>query len=151
MTGSPGAPRRLTRLHKRSVVDRDARRLAAREAAAKRRTDRRKSPKRSRLPVELEAALQARAGHRCELCGLALAGRYQRHHRKLRSQGGLDHIANLVLLHPNCHNAAHQNPEWARKHGWIVSARGNPTTVPILLHNTRRVRLTSDGAYREAA
>ena len=145
-------PKRLGGLTRRKYLDRKARddarveSLEAKRAARTKRT----AGKRS-LPAEVEAALQARARGRCELCGLPLQNRCQRHHRKLRSQGGRDTVANLVLIHPNCHNAVHMNPLWAREHGWIVTSRRNPATVPVTLHTRRPVLLTPDGEYREVA
>lgn len=112
----------------------------------------RKAERGHRLPTALELALQARAGRRCELCGELLRDRCHRHHRLLLSQGGKDEISNVVLLHPMCHHQTiHLNPEWAKENGWIVLAGKNPSTVPILLHNHRKVRLTRDGNYLELA
>ncbi|MBV9291580.1 MAG: HNH endonuclease [Frankiales bacterium] len=149
---SAPTPKRLGGLTRRKYMDqrrRDDERvetLEAKRAARKKRT----AGKRS-LPADVEAALQARAAGRCELCGQALQNRCQRHHRKLRAQGGRDTVTNLVLIHPACHHTVHMNPEWAREHGWIVTSRRNPATVPVTLHTRRQVLLTPDGEYREAA
>lgn len=104
-----------------------------------------------RIPQAVDEVLQARAGYRCELCGEAIRRRCQRHHRKLRSQGGLDDPTNLVILHPGCHNTIHLNPVWAKENGWIVPAGSSPARTPIRLHDIRRVFLTAAGDYREVA
>lgn len=146
-------PRRLvrkSRLQRQAVEARSQRRIDELEARRASRPPRR-SAGRQALPPAVEELLQARARGRCELCGQPLRDRCQRHHRKLRSQGGLDDVANLVLLHPNCHNTVHANPLWAQDHGWIVKSRRNPATVPITLHDVRPVLLTRDGNYESVA
>jgi|SRR5947209_2941210 len=118
---------------------------------AKLSRQRKRTERGRQLPADVEAALQARAGRRCELCGGPIAQRCHRHHRKLLSQGGQDDITNIVLLHPTCHHVTvHLNPEWSKENGWIVPAASNPARVPVFLHNERRVRLTRDGTYTAA-
>lgn len=108
------------------------------------------NPAASRLPSATEKALAHRAGARCECCGKPLRAR-NRHHRKLRSQGGSDAVTNLVLICPACHNTIHNNPEWSKEHGWIVVRGHSPARITLLLHGDRRVLLTADGGYRDAA
>jgi len=141
-------PKRMSR-HDR--LKRDAKLQRANERDRERAVFQAKRRARPRLAPALEELLQARAGGRCECCGNALRGRCQRHHRKLRSQGGLDQAANLVVICANCHNMIHNNDTWSRAHGWIVSAYRNPASVPITLHDDRRVRLTNTGGYELVA
>lgn len=81
-------------------------------------------------------ALLRRDGDVCRWCGEALAGRAERHHRQRRRVGG-DRLANLLLLHPACHNggpgSVHGSPGAARERGFIVSAFGDPLVVPVLM------------------
>ena len=78
--------------------------------------------------------LLRRDGDCCPWCGKALQGQAERHHRQRRRDGG-DHLANLVLLHPRCHNggpgSVHGGPDHARARGFIVSFAADPLTQPI--------------------
>lgn len=79
-------------------------------------------------------ALFGRDGDWCGWCGQSLAGRAQRHHRQRRGVGG-DALANLVLLHPRCHNggpdSVHGSPVRARERGFIVATWDDFTLVPV--------------------
>lgn len=76
--------------------------------------------------------LHHRARGRCECCGTALPpGIGVRHHRQLRSQGGVDAMGNLLLLLPDHHTRIHGNPAWARAHGFIVGMAADPALTPI--------------------
>lgn len=108
------------------------------------------------LPDAIEVQLQDRAAGSCEFCGRRLGQVCRRHHRWMRSQGGVDHIANVTRVHVNCHNSIHNNVTWSRENGWIVDAPHKAfARRPILLHagqpTERRVLLTNDGRYQEAA
>ena len=50
-------------------------------------------------------------GGKCLVCGqpLALEASWHVHHLLWRSRGGTDEIANLTLLHPNCHRQIHND------------------------------------------
>lgn len=111
----------------------------------------RKKAGRRELPDKIDLALQARARGRCEVCGDPMPYRCQRHHRKLRAQGGLDELVNLLLIHPACHHTVHMNPRWSVEHGYIVESTRPPASVPVTLHGQRRVRLLRDGTVREIA
>lgn len=56
-----------------------------------------------------------------------------RHHRKLRSQGGGDEPANILILPQELHNWIHDNPEKARELGWIVPGHANPEDVSVTI------------------
>ena len=83
----------------------------------------------------------------CPVCGEYLAELVAVHHRKLRSQGGTDSLANLIGLHSSCHNIApksvHQNPALAYERGWMVRSWGDPEKWPLTLPDGRQVLLTS--------
>lgn len=119
-------------------------------------TPRKKSrpvPKRNRAKADRYTSLRVlvhdRGNGRCERCGCCLGVDWQCHHRRLRSQGGRDAVENLVAICPPCHQWAHTNPERARADGWIVPGVGtgprvHPEAVPVLLHDGRVVRLTTE-------
>lgn len=76
--------------------------------------------------------LFTRCHGRCEVCDRLLLGNADRHHRQRREVGG-DRLANLVLLHPECHTWVHAHPAEAREKGWIVSAYADDLlSVPVL-------------------
>ena len=62
--------------------------------------------------------VEARAAGLCECCG-DRAGQVV-HHRKRRSQGGTNALANLMLLDGDCHRRIHDEPEWARSRGFLL-------------------------------
>lgn len=78
-----------------------------------------------------------RAGRRCERCGRYIrdGARASLHHRKLRSQGGTDTHAGLVLLcgsgTTGCHGWVHANPAQAQELGLIVPSWADVAEVPI--------------------
>ena len=78
-----------------------------------------------------EAVRERSRGH-CEGCGLGGTGLVL-HHRQLRSGGGKDTMANLLVLHDACHRWAHGNPRAAMALGWIVSRYAVPLMVPVQL------------------
>lgn len=85
----------------------------------------------------------------CEKCGqrgedMAL------HHRKLKSRGGVDSVANLMVVHHKCHNlgteSIHSNPENAKIKGWMVPSWADPAEYPIHLPDGNIVRFSEDGS-----
>jgi hypothetical protein len=92
-----------------------------------------------------------RAKGRCERCGGALAAVWECHHRKLRAHGGDWSLANLLALHPDCHNlhrkSVHQQPARSYELGYLVRSRHEPADCPVLLHGRRWVLLGPCGAY----
>ena len=92
----------------------------------------------------------ARAKGYCERCGapsydLAL------HHRKLKSRGGKDEVANLVAVCHPCHNlgtySIHLRPKEATEKGWMVSQWQNPEEIPVSIFGSEPVKLNPDGTY----
>ena len=104
------------------------------------------------LDKQIAETVLARARGFCERCGvpshdLAL------HHRKLKSRGGKDEVANLVAVCHKCHNlgthSIHLRPKEATEKGWMVSAYQNPEDVPVSIFGRNPVRLAQDGTYIE--
>lgn len=97
--------------------------------------------------------LWTRSGGACEKCGVGLAdvGAGERHHRKLRSGGGKDDCANVVLLCTSCHTAGpqavHRRVADALRDGMIVSKYRDPAAVPIQLALHGWATLNSDGTF----
>lgn len=83
------------------------------------------------MDTALKHRIHERSAGRCEMCGHPLGGEGVAHHRRLRSQGGTDTPANLLLLHDRCHRGIHANPLWARRHGFIVPSWADPDTTPV--------------------
>lgn len=75
----------------------------------------------------------------CCLCGGAAHGQrgvdFSIHHRKLRSQGGLNDLPNLITLcgsgTTGHHGWAHHNRKAAEADGWIVRSGFDPASVAI--------------------
>lgn len=55
----------------------------------------------------------------CARCGEPAV---HKHHRKMRSQGGLDDPANLAALCLGCHTHIHANPKESYEQGWLVKS-----------------------------
>ena len=90
--------------------------------------------------------LRGRSGGMCEICGIAPATNW--HHRKNRSQGGKDDLANALHLDGSgttgCHGHVTDHPAEAYEKGWSVRSGFNPADVPVLLAG-RWVLLTNSG------
>jgi len=80
----------------------------------------------------LRMELWQRCRGRCEFCGRDLFNSVNVHHRMLRSQGGSDDPVNLVMVHPEHHRYAHENPEFSYRHGWMVHSWDDPQTVAVV-------------------
>lgn len=85
--------------------------------------------------AELDAitpALELRSHGKCEL---DLPGCKRkatvRHHRKLRSQGGPNTLANLLHLCAPCHDHLHAHPRIAYTRGWLVPMGSDPDGWPV--------------------
>lgn len=107
----------------------------------------------------LREAVHTRAGARCEV-GVTRqcverdrvfirTGGHQAHHRKLRSQGGLDAVENLLAVCGYCHEWVHAHPSVAQLNGWIVPRHADPAIRGVVLHDRRLVLLDPDGSYVE--
>lgn len=112
----------------------------------------------------------SRAGGSCELCGVPVAfvdddgqvtplAAYSVHHRQPRGMGGTDDPAvnspvNLLLLCgtgvSGCHGVVESQRVLAKANGWLVPRPTDPASVPVELHDGRRL-LTPDGTYQEVS
>ncbi len=104
------------------------------------------SPKRrqsTRDLRELRPILVERADGSCEKCGepFNVDDRGEPiaslHHRKARTQGGLDTADNALLVHMHCHtiypNSIHMTPAWSVENGWIVPRGQDPARTPVMI------------------
>lgn len=102
------------------------------------------------MKQEIADLVLQRAKNHCERCG-KYDNQPALHHRKLRSQGGKDEVANLVAVCHHCHNlgthSIHLNPEKAKLKGWIVPSFADPLLYPLHLPSGEIVRLTNEGTY----
>jgi hypothetical protein len=96
----------------------------------------------------VELVIQRAAGY-CEKCGGPASESMALHHRKLKSRGGKDAVANLMWVHHGCHNMAsdsiHANPALAADKGWMVSSWDEPENAPLVLPGGRVVLLQENG------
>ena len=81
------------------------------------------------------AALSERSGCMCEICGSSRATNW--HHRKNRSQGGNDGLANAMHLcgsgTTGCHGWVTEHPEQAAENGWCLKSYQDPEQVAVLV------------------
>lgn len=90
----------------------------------------------------------------CGVLFMVVGQMHSFHHRKPKGMGGsalLENASNLVSLcglgnADGCHGKAHQNPQWARNHGWIVARSLDPIAVPVDTHEGWRY-LADDGSW----
>ena len=94
-----------------------------------------------------------RAAGYCEVCGSPALESMALHHRKLKSRGGKDTVANLIYVHHSCHNlgsySIHLNPEIATKKGYMVSSWQDPEQAPMITPEGFKVLLSDDGTTRK--
>jgi hypothetical protein len=91
-------------------------------------------------------ALAERSMQCCEVCGKP--NPTDPHHRKRKSQGGLDTLANLLDLCRDCHNDIHHEPTRAKRYGYLLSRNAAPEHVPVRrwsrVHGARVLTLLRD-------
>ena len=101
---------------------------------------------------ELREIVYTRCKGYCEKCGSRLPESWALHHRKLRSRGGKDEVANFAALHHECHNlgtdSVHLNPAKASDSGHMVGSWQNPAECPLTLPDGSIVILTTEGTYK---
>jgi len=54
-----------------------------------------------------------------------------KHHRKMRSQGGGGHPANILKVSPELHSMIHAHPEVAYRHGLLVKSFDDPALIDV--------------------
>ena len=94
-----------------------------------------------------EAVLRRGSGY-CERCGRG-GENFHLHHRKLRSQSGIDHVSNLVAICYICHQQVHANPKDSKLRGWICPSYLDPADYPVYLPSGKIVKLDWRGNYIE--
>jgi len=107
---------------------------------------------RSSVDKKIAETVLARAKGYCEACGLP-GDDFALHHRKLKSRGGKDEVANLIAVHHKCHNlgtkSIHLNPTLATVKGWMVPSWAEPAEYPLHLHDAEVVVLDNKGNYNK--
>lgn len=74
----------------------------------------------------------------------------ERHHRQRRQVGG-DRLANVILLHPACHQYVTEHPDEAMAFGLIVSSYAeDPAAVPMQHGVLGHVYLDDEGSTQSA-
>lgn len=79
--------------------------------------------------AQVTPLVMARAGHYCEVQLAGCTGRAMAtpHHRKRRTQGGDNSLANLLAVCFTDHRFIHDNPDWAYERGLMIR-RNDPVT-----------------------
>lgn len=103
------------------------------------------------MDKKVVAIVHARANGYCEVCGFpGLLENMALHHRKLKSRGGKDTPANLILVHHSCHNlhtdSIHLRPANAEQKGWICPSWKDPHEHPFVKPDGSIVLLQDDGS-----
>jgi len=93
--------------------------------------------------------LEARSEGRCDVCNWSLdvsesGYLFEAHHRLSRARGGGDSPANLMVLHPACHQAVHSQVSRSTVNGWILPSGSMPDEVSVSLRGDAAL-LTADG------
>lgn len=105
---------------------------------------------------ETRAAVIARAGGICEVCGEKPTRDYSIHHRRPRGMGGTrnpatNSPANLMYVcgsgTTGCHGRIESERKWAGALGYLLRSGAEPIEEPIVLHGRRRVYLDPSGVY----
>lgn len=103
--------------------------------------------------LDFRGVVFSRSKGYCEKCGLQLGDNFALHHRKLKSRGGKDEVANFLALHHGCHNgntdSVHFNPKVAEERGYMVPSWAKPEEWLLTLPDGRIVQLANDGSYLE--
>ena len=106
--------------------------------------------KKMAIDAKVVTIVITRADGYCETCGSpGLPENMALHHRKLKSRGGKDTPANLILVHHGCHNlktsSIHLNPAQAEQKGWICPSWREPVDHPFVKPDGSIVLLRDDG------
>ncbi len=85
------------------------------------------------IPKPLRLAVYERDNGSCVICGRGVSFDWAEiHHRKYRSRGGRDELANLITL-DGCHKTAvhEDHTGLATANGWAVSRTCEPADIPV--------------------
>ncbi len=74
--------------------------------------------RRRRTNPAVVAQLFERSHGICEICHSSPA--VHPHHKRMRSQGGKDELANLLHVCGWCHSMIHEKPALAYEQGWLI-------------------------------
>ncbi len=92
-------------------------------------------PPEKRYTINLDPAIKeavlVRDNFQCQLCGTENS--ISPHHIVPKSQGGTDHISNLIILCFNCHRSLHDKPNTVFVRYMMV----NGEQIPILFKKGR--------------
>lgn len=103
------------------------------------------------FPASVRRAVYIRAWFGCERDGRTDG--LQIHHRRPRQAGGTrdplaSSAANALLLCASCHRWVESNRAAAARHGWLVAAGADPSTIPVLIYEVAGPAvLTTEGTY----
>ena len=101
------------------------------------------------IDAKIVQKVVSRANGYCETCGGNAHESMALHHRKLKSRGGEDSVANLIWIHHGCHNlntnSIHLNPAEAERKGWMVGSWQEPAETPFVQPDGSIVLLNEDG------
>lgn len=105
--------------------------------------------KKKKIKQEIVNKVIERASGYCEKCGKPAAESMALHHRKLKSRGGQDSVANLIWVHHECHNlgtnSIHANPSYSTDKGWMVGSWQEPSECPFVKPDGTIILLHEDG------
>lgn len=78
-------------------------------------------------------AIYARSNGMCDVCSVWVPrnGAWLPHHRRPRSQGGMDTLANLLMLCSSSDRHVAIAPEWSYRLGFTLHDGEDPGTVPV--------------------
>ena len=85
------------------------------------------------MSVKIMSLVYQRSGGLCEaLITSRCTGRGEhKHHRKLRSRGGVDSTSCLVDVCHHCHDWIHAHPKDSTERGWMVPSWAEPREIPV--------------------
>lgn len=109
--------------------------------------------KKNRIPQDVAETVKERSQYFCEAmipeAGCNGQGQHL-HHRRMRSQGGVHTVQNLVHICESCHSYIHHHPAISYTKGWLVKSTRDPDHEPFLRRGGA-VLLLEDGGFEHVA